>query len=123
MCTRNAPRGGKPQSAWRDIDWARVERNVKGIQTRIAKAAATGRWRDVRNLQRLLARSYSARLLAVRHVTERRGRRTPGVDNELWPTPGEKDKAVERLANKGYRARPLRRVYIPKAPGQGSRPL
>lgn len=121
--TSNAPRDGKPPLAWREIDWARGKQNVKGIQVRIAKAATAGRWREVRNLQRLLARSYSARLLAVRHVTEKRGKRTPGIDNELWSTPAEKIKAAERLAKKGHRARPLRRIYIPKASGRGSRPL
>lgn len=109
--------------AWREIDWAKVKRNVRGIQIRIAKAASDGRWRNVRNLQRLLARSYSARLLAVRHVTEKKGKRTPGVDNELWSTPEDKMKAVARLAKKGYRASPLKRVYIPKPSGNGRRPL
>lgn len=71
--TSNALQGKKYPIAWREIDWAKVKQNVREIQIRIAKAATDGRWRDVRNLQRLLARSYSARLLAVRHVTEKRG--------------------------------------------------
>ncbi|MEM7403327.1 MAG: reverse transcriptase N-terminal domain-containing protein, partial [Myxococcota bacterium] len=91
--TSNALQGKKYPIAWREIDWAKVKQNVREIQIRIAKAATDGRWRDVRNLQRLLARSYSARLLAVRHVTEKRGKRTPGVDNELWSTPADKMKA------------------------------
>ncbi|MEM7589632.1 MAG: reverse transcriptase N-terminal domain-containing protein [Myxococcota bacterium] len=44
------------------------------------------RWRDVCRLQRLLAHSYNARLLAVRQVSKRKGKRTPGIENELWFT-------------------------------------
>ncbi|MEM7496195.1 MAG: reverse transcriptase domain-containing protein, partial [Myxococcota bacterium] len=109
--------------AWREIDGAKGKQNGRELQIRIAKAVMARRWREVRNLQRLLVRSYSARLLAVRHVTEKRGRRTAGVDKEPWSTPQDKMKAAVRLAPKGYRAKPLKRVYIPKASGQGRRPL
>ncbi|MEM7495122.1 MAG: group II intron reverse transcriptase/maturase [Myxococcota bacterium] len=121
--TGNAPRDKSHTLAWREIDWAKVKQKVKEIQIRIAKATSDGRWRDVRSLQRLLVRSYSARLLAVRHVTEKKGRRTPGVDGQRWSTPEAKVKAAARLAEKGHRAKPLKRVYIPKAAGQGRRPL
>jgi len=76
----------------------------------------------VKALQRLLTHSYSGRILAVRRVTENRGKRTAGVDGESWETPAQKGKAVERLRQRGYRAQPLRRVYIPKRNGK-LRPL
>jgi RNA-directed DNA polymerase len=41
----------------------------------------------VKALQRLLTRSFSGKALAVRRVTENKGKRTPGVDGEIWDTP------------------------------------
>jgi RNA-directed DNA polymerase len=73
-------------------------------------------------LQRLLSRSYSAKVLAVKRVTENEGKRTPGVDGVLWDTPQKKAHAVQRLRQRGYHPQPLRRVYIEKANGK-QRPL
>jgi RNA-directed DNA polymerase len=58
----------------------------------------------------------------VRRVTENRGKWTAGVDHETWPTPERKIAAVHALRQRGYRPRPLRRVYIPKQNGK-RRPL
>jgi RNA-directed DNA polymerase len=107
---------------WHHIPWSDAHRVVARLQTRIAKAAKAGEWRKVRALQRLLTRSTSAKALAVRRVTENRGRKTPGVDGQTWSTPDDKWQAVESLGNTGYRPLPLRRVHIPKASG-GKRPL
>ena len=103
---------------WHQIDWRRVERTVRGMQVRIAKAAREGRWRRVRALQRMLTHSFCGKALAVKRVTENQGKRTPGVDRELWETPAAKRAAIDRLNPKGYRPLPLRRVYIPKANGK-----
>ena len=62
------------------------------------------------------------KLWAVRRVTTSRGKRTPGVDGVVWKGAREKLAAVETLNRRGYRARPLRRVYIPKK-NQKLRPL
>ncbi|MCP3175730.1 group II intron reverse transcriptase/maturase [Desulfuromonas sp. KJ2020] len=107
---------------WHAIDWYRVQRKVRGLQVRIAQATKEGQWRRVKQLQRLLVRSFAARALAVRRVTENRGKRTPGIDGELWSTPNSKWKAIERLKRTGYRPKPLRRIYIPKSNGK-RRPL
>ncbi|MGB2255764.1 MAG: group II intron reverse transcriptase/maturase, partial [Spongiibacter marinus] len=103
---------------WHNIDWAMVNRTVRGTQVRIAKAAKDGNWRKVKALQRMLTRSFCARALAVRRVTENRGKRTAGVDGEIWETPAMKWKAITRLTRRGYRPSPLRRVHIPKANGK-----
>jgi RNA-directed DNA polymerase len=108
---------GTPQH-WHQIDWYRVQRNVRGTQVRIAKATKEGNWRKVKALQRYLTRSFSGRALSVRRVTENRGRRTPGVDGVLWSTPDAKWRAIGQLKKRGYRALPLRRVRIPKANGK-----
>lgn len=107
---------------WHEIDWAKVHRNVRKQQIRIVKAVQRKDWRNVKTLQRFLTRSFSARALAVRRVTENTGKRTAGVDNVLWCTPEAKMNAVLSLKRRGYKPSPLRRVLIPKANGD-MRPL
>jgi len=107
---------------WYAIDWRRVERNVRGMQIRIAKATREGKWRRVKALQRMLTRTLSAKLYAVRRVTQNQGARTAGVDRELWDSPESRRLAVDRLKRRGYKPLPLRRVFIPKANGK-ERPL
>lgn len=107
---------------WHDIEWEKVHRNVRRLQARIVKATQEGRWGKVKALQRLLTRSFSGKALAVKRVTENRGKNTPGVDGEIWDTPAKKMKAVHELQQRGYRPQPLRRMYIPKSSGK-MRPL
>jgi RNA-directed DNA polymerase len=107
---------------WHAVSWRQVERNVKGMQIRIAKATREGKWRKVKALQRMLTRTLSAKLLAVKRVTENQGKRTVGIDGELWESPETKWLAVSKMKQRGYRPLPLRRVYIPKANGK-KRPL
>lgn len=99
---------------WHAIDWQKVHRNVRRLQTRIVKATQEGRWGKVKALQRLLTRSFSGKALAVKRVTENQGKRTAGVDGEIWDKPAKKSQAVQSLRQHGYRAQPLKRVYIPK---------
>jgi hypothetical protein len=108
--------------AWSQIDWPRCERNVRRLQARIVKATQAGRWNKVKALQRLLTCSFYGKALAVKRVTENRGKRTPGVDGAIWTTPVSRHKAIGSLRRRGYRPQPLRRVHIPKANGK-SRPL
>ncbi|MCC6628216.1 MAG: group II intron reverse transcriptase/maturase [Chloroflexi bacterium] len=107
---------------WHAIDWRAANENVRRLQARIVKATTAGRWGKVHALQRLLTHSFSAKALAVRRVTENQGKRTPGVDGATWDTPTKKATAVRALRQRGYRPRPLRRVYIPKRDGK-LRPL
>lgn len=108
---------------WYAIDWRTIQRNVRRLQVRIAQATKEGRWGRVRALQRLLTHSYSGKVLAVRRVTENDGRKTPGVDREIWDTPEKKTWAVHELRCRGYQPQPLRRVYILKSDGRTLRPL
>ncbi|MBB0022884.1 group II intron reverse transcriptase/maturase [Ralstonia pickettii] len=119
--TNDSAFSGAPQS-WTAIQWRRVERNVRAMQIRIAKATQEEDWRRVKALQRSLTRSFSAKAWAVKRVTENQGKRTAGVDRELWGSPEVRWKAIGRLKRRGYRPLPLRRVYIPKANGK-ERPL
>jgi RNA-directed DNA polymerase len=107
---------------WHGIDWARCHREVRRLQARIVKAVQAGKHGKVRALQWLLTHSFSGKALAVKRVTENRGKRTPGVDGITWSTPKSKFEAVSSLKRRGHRPRPLRRIYVPKANGK-QRPL
>jgi len=108
---------------WYAINWQTINRNVRRLQVRIVQATKESRWGKVRALQRLLTHSYSGKVLAVRRVTENDGKKTPGVDQEIWDTPEKKTQAVQALRRRGYQSQPLRRVYIPKSDGKTMRPL
>ena len=107
---------------WHVMDWPKAHRNVRRLQARIVKAVQDGKAGKVQALQHLLTHSFSGRALAVKRVTDNRGKRTPGVDGELWNTPQKKAQAVHSLRRRGYRPQPLRRRYIPKSNGR-LRPL
>ena len=107
---------------WQSINWKSANRNVRRLQRRIVQAQQQGKKRKVRALQFILTRSYSARCLAVRRVTENSGKRTPGVDGQLLDTPAKKAQAVQNLTTEDYQPQPLKRIYIPKANGR-LRPL
>ena len=85
----------RPTRMWSQADWPRITEEVKRLQARIAQATKEGRWGKVSALQRLLTRSHSGKMLAVKRVTENRGKRTPGVDGKIWPTPAAKWKGME----------------------------
>jgi RNA-directed DNA polymerase len=108
---------------WNSIDWNQARRDVRRLQVRIAKAVKEGKHGKVKALQWILTHSYFAKLLAVKRVTSNPGKRTPGVDGVLWTTPRQKIKAARSLRHHGYRAQPLRRIYIPKKHGKKLRPL
>ncbi len=108
--------------AWHGINWANCHQQVRRLQARIVKATREGRQGKVKALQWLLTRSFSAKAIAIKRVTENQGKRTPGVDGETWPTPEAKSQALLLLRRRGYKPLPLRRVYIPKASGK-LRPL
>jgi RNA-directed DNA polymerase len=116
--------GGRRSMKWSDVDWTTTEAIVRRIQERIFRAAKAGDGAQVANLQKLLVRSRSAKLLAIRQVTQRNaGRNTPGIDGVVCRTPEDRVALLENgLDLKGYKPQPVRRIYIPKANGK-MRPL
>ena len=115
MRSVNADSAASPDGRkWDQIHWPSVHRRVRRLQTRIAKATREQNWRRVKALQRFLVNSFSAKALAAKRVSENDGKRTPGVDGEIWSTPEAKWQAIQRLGSRGLRPQPLRRGYIPK---------
>src|SRR5437867_2420477 len=99
---------------WTAIPWKHIQRTVFKLQTRIYRASRRGDVQAVRKLQRLLVRSRSAKLLAVRRVTQdNRGKRTAGVDGVKSLTPPQRLRLANALTLP-TKASPLRRVWIPK---------
>ena len=107
---------------WHFIDWKAVTRAVKSLQIRLAKAVAAQEWRKVKSLQWLVTHNFAAKVLAVKRVSENTGKRTAGVDGQTWLTAQAKMQAVQKLRLKGYKAKAVRRIYIPKSNGK-KRPL
>jgi len=62
---------------WHGINWAAAQRQVRRLQTRIVKATQGGRHNKVKALQWLLTHSFSGKALAIKRVTENRGKNTP----------------------------------------------
>lgn len=108
---------------WKTIDWKNAEQEVNRLQVRIVKATQEKKWNAVKRLQYLLTHSFYAKALAVRRVTTNKGKKTAGVDGAIWSTPAMKMRAVLSLTDKGYKAKPLRRVYIEKKDKKKKRPL
>src|ERR671939_396437 len=93
--------GAKGHTDWTSVDWRAVDRTV-------------------RNLQKLMLRSHSNTLQSVRRVTQiNAGRKTAGVDKVVVKTPEARGRLVDELDSyQPWRAKPARRVYIPKANGK-----
>lgn len=108
---------------WNSINWKAIYKRINKLQTRITKATQRGNRNLAKKLQYLLTSSFDAKLLAVRKVTSNKGKRTSGVDRQLWSTPSTKYKAALSLKTKGYKASPLKRIYIEKKGKKKKRPL
>lgn len=108
---------------WNTLLWKRIQRNVFKLQKRIYQASRRGDVRIVRKLQRLLMKSWSAKLLATRRVTQdNQGKKTAGVDGIKSLTPGQRLKMANTLTI-DRKVKPVRRVWIPKAGSEEMRPL
>lgn len=112
-----------PVYEWGYISWRDIERNVFKLQKRIYQASRRGDVRTVHRLQRLLMKSWSARCLAVRRVTQdNQGKKTAGVDGVKSIPPKARLELVRTL-EVIPRAQPTRRVWIPKPGSTEKRPL
>jgi RNA-directed DNA polymerase len=110
----------QPMDEWNRLPWKRFERQVFKLQKRIYQASQRGDVRTVHRLQRLVMKSWAARCLAVRKVTQdNQGKKTAGVDGVKSLTPSQR-LTLARTLHLSSKAMPVRRVYIPK-PGTTER--
>ncbi len=111
------------EQQWKRIDWKKANSYINGLQIRIVKAAKSKKFNLVKRLQYLITHSFYGKALAIKRVTAKKGKKTPGVDGIVWLTPSEKMNALLTLNNGGYQASPLKRVYIKKHGKKEKRPL
>jgi RNA-directed DNA polymerase len=108
---------------WHSINWRKLERRVYKLQKRIYQASNRGDVKAVRKLQKTLMKSWSARALSVRRVTQdNTGKKTAGVDGVKSLSPAARLKLVNNL-KLGSKVSPTRRVWIPKPGTEEKRPL
>lgn len=108
---------------WHSINWRKLERSVYKLQKRIYQASVRGDVKAYRRLQKTLMKSWSARALAVRRVTQdNQGKKTAGVDGVKSLTPKQRLELTGNL-NLGTKVSPTRRVWIPKPGTLEKRPL
>jgi RNA-directed DNA polymerase len=108
---------------WNELPWKQFERQVFKLQSRIYRASQRGDVKTVHRLQKLLMKSWAARCLAVRRVSQdNQGKKTAGVDGVKLITPPQRLTLARSLRASG-KARPLRRVWIAKPGSREQRPL
>lgn len=114
---------GKPMYEWNKIPWRKLEKIVFKLQKRIYQAARRGNVKLLRKLQKLLMKSWAAKCLAVRRITQdNTGKKTAGVDGIKSLTPEQRLNLVKKL-KLGTKASPTRRVWIKKPGSEEQRPL
>ena len=108
---------------WRNLNWRKIQKVAFKLQKRIYRAYVNGDVKKGRRLQKTLVKSYYNRLLSVRKVTQdNQGRATAGVDRVKSLTPNERLTLAKEL-KLGDKAKPIRRVWIPKPGREEKRPL
>ncbi len=124
MQQETAVNRAKTPTSWEDINWCRNRKLVRNLRQRIYRASRQEDHKKLRSLQRLMLKSRANRELSIRQVTQiNKGRLTAGVDKLVVKTPQGRTRLVEEVSQyQPWKAKPARRVYIPKANGK-QRPL
>ncbi|NEO37469.1 MAG: RNA-dependent DNA polymerase [Moorea sp. SIOASIH] len=106
---------------WKTQPWKKLRQSVFRLQRRIYKAIQAGDTKKARSLQKLMMKSRSAQLLAVRQVTQlNQGKRTAGIDGKESLNYRERMELVEALNQYGtnWKHNGLREIPIPKKNGK-----
>ena len=83
---------------WDSIQWNKPKQSVRRLQERIFRATHDKDFAKVKDLQKLLVKSQSARLLSIKRVTqENKGKYTPGVDGRIYATSEARLKLAEEV--------------------------
>nr|YP_010338115.1 putative reverse transcriptase/maturase [Erythrolobus coxiae]UNJ17700.1 putative reverse transcriptase/maturase [Erythrolobus coxiae] len=102
------------EKQWTGIKWSKVNKTIENLQYRITKAIKHNQYRKARNLQRLLNRSISTRLQAVKIVSRNNmGGSISGIDGEIWNN-AEKKLQVALELRKRSKTQPLKRITLSK---------
>ncbi|MGD1909575.1 MAG: group II intron reverse transcriptase/maturase [Rivularia sp. (in: cyanobacteria)] len=113
----------KTTVVWNKINWKKIQRIVFKLQKRIHKAAQRGDVKAMRRLQKTLMKSWYAKLLATRKVTQdNQGKKTAGVDGVKSLGYAQRLKLASNLKAR-RKVKPARRVWIPKPGTANKRPL
>lgn len=116
-------KGKTKYTNWSEINWRKLEKKLWKLQKRIFRAKREGNVKLVKQLQKLLVKSFAAKTIAVRKITQdNRGKRTAGIDGIKSIPPSQRLKLANELQI-SHEAKPLRRIYIPKANSDEKRPL
>jgi len=108
---------------WNLMNWRKLERKVYKLQKRIYRASQRGDVKALRRLQKTLMKSWSARALAVRRVSQdNQGKKTAGVDGVKSLTPKQRLDLINQMHLR-TKVSPTRRVWIPKPGTDEKRPL
>jgi group II intron reverse transcriptase/maturase len=106
---------------WKKTNWKKLRRSLFRLQVRVWKAIRAGDKRKAKSLQKLILKSYAARMLAVRQVTQlNAGKKTAGVDGKASLTFFERLNLSKWLRNhyNNWQHQKLREIPIPKKDGK-----
>jgi RNA-directed DNA polymerase len=122
--TTNAP-PALASVGWAALPWRKLEQSVYRLQKRIYRASVHGEEWKVHKLQKLLQKSEAARLIAVRRVTQdNQGKNTAGIDGIQSVPPAHRLELAAQIHPRHHkRAKPVRRIWIPKPGKLEKRPL
>ena len=105
---------------WKNLPWKQFRRDLFRLQRRLFKAVQVGDKRKARSLQKLILKSKSARMLAIRQVSQlNAGKKTAGVDGKKSLSFEERfalEVSLKTSGNNWHHNR-LRVIPIPKKDG------
>lgn len=106
--------------SWKSLPWKKFRKNLFRLQKRIFKAIKVGDIAKAKSLQKLVLKSTSASLLAIRQVTQlNKGRKSAGIDKKKALNFKERFELLKLLSQANdWRHQGLREVPIPKKNGK-----